>query len=182
MKGTMGPRPKPTAIRKREGNRGKRAWNHDEPQPPDALPRCPKHLAPVARTEWRRVARTLHAMGVLTTIDRAALAAYCQSYAKWVEAERKLQETPPLVKTPSGYIQQSPWIAIANKQLEIMGRYMAELGMTPAARSRVSTEDPRMQVPTIEFRTIYEAKPVELLSKALDEVAERLGERREPAE
>ena len=45
-------------------------------------------------------------------------------------------ETPPLVKTPSGYVQQSPWLAIANKQLELMGRYMTELGMTPAARSR----------------------------------------------
>ena len=91
-----------------EGNRGKRAWNHDEPEPPDGIPRCPKHLAPVARTEWRRVARSLHAMGVLTPIDRAALAAYCQSYAKWVEAETKLKETPPLLKTPSGYVQQSP--------------------------------------------------------------------------
>ena len=57
------PRPKPTAIRRLEGNRGKRAWNHDEPQPPDAMPRCPEHLAPVAKAEWRRVARTLHAHG-----------------------------------------------------------------------------------------------------------------------
>ena len=133
-----GRRPKPTAIRRLEGNRGKRAWNHEEPVPPDALPRCPAHLAPVARAEWRRVARTLHTMGVLTTIDRAALAAYCQAYARWVEAEEKLKETPPLLKTPSGYVQQSPWLGIANKQLELMGRYMYELGMTPAARSRVT--------------------------------------------
>ena len=27
---------------------------------------------------------------------------------------------------------------MANKQLELMGRYMVELGLTPAARSRVS--------------------------------------------
>jgi P27 family predicted phage terminase small subunit len=147
-------RPKPTAIRRLEGNRGKRAWNHDEPTPPDALPRCPEHLAPVARTEWRRVARTLHAMGVLTTIDRAALAAYCQAYARWVEAEQRLKKTPPLYKTPSGYVQQSPWLAIANKQLEVMGRYMVELGMTPASRSRVAAEDPRMALPAIELRAI----------------------------
>jgi P27 family predicted phage terminase small subunit len=156
---TRGRRPKPTAIRRIEGNRGKRAWNHDEPQPPDGIPRCPAYLAPVARTEWRRVARALYDMGVLTTLDRAALAAYAQSYAKWVEAEQKLKETPPLLKTPSGYVQQSPWIGIANKQLELMGRYMTELGMTPAARSRVAAEDPRMVLPTIEFHTIYEARP-----------------------
>lgn len=159
MKG--GQRPKPTAIRRLQGNPGKRAWNHDEPVPPDVVPRCPKHLAPVARTEWRRVARSLYAMGVLTLIDRAALAAYCQSYAKWVEAEQKLKETPPLLKTPSGYVQQSPWVAIANKQLELMGRYMTELGMTPASRSRVGV-DPRMALPdTIAFRTICGKKPQE---------------------
>jgi P27 family predicted phage terminase small subunit len=158
MKARMGPRPKPTAIRRMEGNRGKRAWNHDEPEPPDGIPRCPKHLAPVARTEWRRVARALYGMGVLTVIDRAALAAYCQSYAKWVEAENKLKETPALLKTPSGYVQQSPWMAISNKQLELMGRYMTELGMTPASRSRVGVKDPRMQLPTAIEWTILDEK------------------------
>lgn len=80
-------------------------------------------------------------MGVLTTIDRAALAAYCQAYGRWVEAEEKLRETPALFKTPSGYVQQSPWMGIANKQLELMGRFMVELGMTPAARTRVAVVD-----------------------------------------
>ena len=84
------------------------------------------------------MARVLH--GVLTLIDRAALAAYCQAYGRWVEAEERLRETPMLFKTPSGYVQQSPWLGIANKQLELMGRYMTELGMTPASRSRVVVE------------------------------------------
>jgi hypothetical protein len=44
------------------------------------------------------------------------------------------------VKTPSGYVQQSPWLGIAHKQLELMGRYMVELGLTPAARSRVMAD------------------------------------------
>ena len=174
MKGTNGRRPKPTAIRRLEGNRGKRAWNHDEPEPPDGIPRCPKHLAPVARTEWRRVARSLYGMGVLTLIDRAALAAYCQSYAKWVEAEQRLRETPPLLKSPSGYVQQSPWMAISNKQLELMGRYMTELGMTPASRSRVTKEDARMQVPEITFTTIYEGDSVADFKKKIETMASRM--------
>jgi P27 family predicted phage terminase small subunit len=101
------------------------------------LPTCPSHLNPAAAAEWRRVAKALQQAGVLTTFDRAALAAYCQAWGRWVEAEERLRETPPLVKTPSGYVQQSPWLTIAHKQLELMGRYMVELGMTPAARSRV---------------------------------------------
>ena len=107
------------------------------PQAPDALPRCPAHLTPVAAKEWRRLAGPLHKMGVISTTDRAALAAYCQAWARWVEAEEKLQETPMLIRTPSGYAQQSPWLSIANKQMELMGKYMAELGLTPVARARL---------------------------------------------
>ena len=55
-----------------------------------------------------------------------------------MEAEERLRETPILFKTPSGYVQQSPWLGIANKQLELMSRFMVELGMTPASRSRVA--------------------------------------------
>lgn len=105
-----------------------------------ALPRCPGHLSAVARKEWRRLAPVLHEVGVLTLADRAALAAYCQSHARWVEAEEKLRDTPMLLKTPSGDVQQSPWLSVVNKQLEVMGRYMSELGLTPVARARLDME------------------------------------------
>jgi hypothetical protein len=42
-----------------------------------------------------------------------------------------------LLKTPSGYVQQSPWLTIANKQMELMNRYMTELGLTPVTRTRL---------------------------------------------
>lgn len=134
-----GPPKKPTAWRRMEGNRGKRAWNHAEPKPPEGTPDCPDHLSEEAKAEWHRLVDTLVGMGVLTIVDRAVLAAYCQAYGRWVEAERKLQETPVLFKTPSGYVQQSPWLNIANRQMELMGRYMAEIGLTPASRSRIAT-------------------------------------------
>jgi P27 family predicted phage terminase small subunit len=57
----------------------------------------------------------MHRLGIISDLDRAALAAYCQAYGRWVEAERKLKETPPLIKLPSGIIQQSPWLTISNK-------------------------------------------------------------------
>ncbi len=134
-----GPPKKPTAWRRMEGNRGKRAWNHAEPKPPEGTPDCPDHLSEEAKAEWHRLVDTLVGMGVITIVDRAVLAAYCQAYGRWVEAERKLQETPVLFKTPSGYVQQSPWLNIANRQMELMGRYMAEIGLTPASRSRIAT-------------------------------------------
>jgi P27 family predicted phage terminase small subunit len=124
-----GRKPKPAALRK---------GTVDAPQPPDALPRCPPHLDAVARKEWRRLATPLYEMGVLTVADRGAFAAYCQAWSRWVEAEEQLRKTPLLLKTPSGYVQQSPWLSIANKQMELMCRYMGEMGLTPAARLRVA--------------------------------------------
>lgn len=132
-----GPPRKPSAWRRAEGNRGKRAWNHQEPRPPKDHPDCPAHLSEEAREEWFRLVDVLREMGVITVIDRAVLAAYCQAYGRWVEAEEKLKETPLLIKTPSGYIQQSPWLNVANRQMELMGRYMTEIGLTPASRSRI---------------------------------------------
>lgn len=119
------------------------------------VPRCPAHLDAVARKEWRRLARTLFEAGILTVADRAAFAAYCQAYSRWAEAERKLREGPKLIKTPSGYVQQSPWIGIANKQVELMGRFMAELGITPTSRARLGVEGAEANEPLIVFKTVF---------------------------
>jgi hypothetical protein len=97
------------------------------------------------------------------------LAAYCQAWGRWVEAEEKLRETPTMVRTPSGYVQQNPWLPVANKQLEIMSRYMAELGLTPASRSRVkalSDAAPAHEPIQYIFRTINSSK---------EDLAERRG-------
>ena len=98
-------------------------------------------------------------MGVLTVADRAAFAAYCQAYSRWAEAERKLAETPMLIKAPTGYVQQSPWLSIANRQMDLMCRYMTEMGLTPASRTRIAVP-PEAQEPTvIRVTTVYEPAP-----------------------
>jgi len=137
-----GRRPKPTPIKRLLGNPGRRRLNDREPTPAIDIPTCPAHLLPTAKAEWKRLAHDLHNLGVLTRLDRAALAGYCQAYGRWVEAEKKLRETPGILKMPSGYLQQNPWLSIATKQLELMCRFMVELGLTPSARSRVLAMPP----------------------------------------
>jgi P27 family predicted phage terminase small subunit len=134
-----GRRPKPTALRLVDGNAGHRPINAHEPKPACSMPTCPAHLSPTGKAEWKRLAGEMHRLGIISQLDRAALAAYCQAYGRWVESERKLKETPTLIKLPSGYIQPSPWLGIAHKQLELMQRYMGELGLSPVSRARVST-------------------------------------------
>jgi phage terminase small subunit len=103
-----GPPKKPTAWRRAEGNLGKRAWNHAEPTPPEATPDCPEQLSDEARADWHRLVDTLVRMGVITIVDRAVLAVYCQAYGRWLEAEQKLRETPLLFKTPSAMCSSRP--------------------------------------------------------------------------
>jgi P27 family predicted phage terminase small subunit len=133
-----GRKPKPTHLKLLDGNPGRRRTNSSEPEPAHKAPTCPSHLCPPAKAEWKRLAQQLSVLRILTELDRAALAAYCQAYGRWVEAERKLHETPMLLKLPSGYVQQNPWLTIANKQLELMHKYLGEFGLSPVSRSRVS--------------------------------------------
>jgi phage terminase small subunit len=44
-----------------------------------------------------------------------------------------------MIKSPTGFPIQSPYLAIANRQAEIMMRIASEFGFTPASRSRIST-------------------------------------------
>jgi hypothetical protein len=56
------------------------------------------------------------------------------------ERAETLLGTPMLFRTPSGYVQRSPCLGLINKQLELIGRYLVELGMAPASRSRVMAD------------------------------------------
>lgn len=137
-----GRKPTPSVLKLVRGNPGNRPLNPNEPDPRAALPTCPSHLCPAAKAEWKRVGHEMKELGMLSKLDRSVFAGYCQAYGRWVEAERKLNEMPMLLKMPSGYIQQNPWLTIANKQLELMLKFGSELGLSPSTRSRVSVTKP----------------------------------------
>lgn len=131
--------PKAVATKWLAGNPGKRPL----PKPRVAggavpTPRCPAHLSDVARREWRRVAPGLSRAGVLDLQARSVLALYCQAYATWCEAESHLQTEGRVMQFESGYKQVSPWVGIGRAAQESMRQAMADLGMTPASRERVS--------------------------------------------
>lgn len=133
-----GRRPTPTRLKLLAGNPGKRPLNPDEPRPEVCVPECPPELGPVARQEWDRLVEELVALGLLTNLDRAALAAYCGAYALWADATAQIEKYGAMIKSPQGFPIQSPYLAIANRQAEIMMRIASEFGFTPASRSRIS--------------------------------------------
>ena len=142
-----GRKPKPTRLKVITGNPGKRPLNLDEPMPEPAIPDCPPELSPAAQREWHRLAGELGKLRILTNFDRGALAAYCSAYALWAESVEAIQKFGVMVKSPTGYPIQSPYVSIANRQAEIMLRIASEFGFTPASRGRIST--PSMSEPTL---------------------------------
>lgn len=139
-----GRKPKPTALKLVTGNPGKRALPEHEAKIPLAEPTAPEFLNDDAKIEWTRVCAMLYRAGLMTELDRAALAAYCQAYGVWAQVERavgKLQAGGELngllMKTTNGNVIQHALLGIANKARSDVVRYAAEFGMTPSARSRV---------------------------------------------
>ncbi len=139
--GRRGPRPKPTKLKELAGNPGKRALNRNEPRPPRAnrTPGPPAHLSVEARKAWKRLARDLHALGLLTRVDYDALAAYCETWATWVEAKRRLRESNLVLRSGERYVR-NPLLIIIDESEKRMHRWLAEFGMTPSSRSRVQVE------------------------------------------
>jgi len=154
-----GRHPKPTRIKALTGNPGKRPLNPHEPRPEPALPECPAELSPLAKQEWMRLTAELAKLNLITHLDRGALATYCGAYALWAEAMGQIQKFGTMVKSPTGYPIQSPYLAIANRQAEFMMRVASEFGFTPASRSRISAPPPD-QLPLLDLTVDeYEEEP-----------------------
>jgi P27 family predicted phage terminase small subunit len=131
-----GRKPKPLELKVLHGTAMDKA-RQEQPKPRRTMPRCPDTLTGVAADKWRTLARELYDAGLLTTIDKDALATYCVVFARWVDAEAKLAESGPVLKTAAGNIIQNPYLAIVNRCIEQMGKLEAEFGMTPSSRTRV---------------------------------------------
>lgn len=145
-----GRKPKPTGLKVLEGNPGKRKLNDREPKPNKTAPTCPRWLEDEAKKEWKRLAKKMEAIGILTEVDMAAFAGYCQAYARWKEAEEYLSAHGATVVTPNGYVQQVPQVSIAQTYLKLMGKYASEFGLTPASRSRLIA-DAKPEAPVDEM-------------------------------
>jgi len=146
-----GRKPKPIAEKLAEGNPGKRRLNSAAPNLKPALPEPPASLTAAAKAEWARLSQELFDAGLLTNVDRDALATYCEFWADWVDARSHIDVPGGKVFiTEKGYQQQSPWVGMANKAAANMLRIAAEFGLTPASRARLAVAPPKTEEDEIE--------------------------------
>jgi len=145
---TRGRKPKPSGLKVISGTDRADRRNPDEPKFNPEIPAVPEFLSDPAKVEWGRVCDALYGAGILAKTDRAALAAYCQAYGRWQQAEEALAKMAErdgvtkgiMIKTTNGNAVQNPLVGTANKAMADMVRYAAEFGMTPSARSRIKAE------------------------------------------
>jgi P27 family predicted phage terminase small subunit len=66
-------------------------------------------LGLLARKEWDRLVAQLGPLRLLTHLDRAALATYCEAYGLWAESTEAIQKHGVMIKSP----QRSAAIALS---------------------------------------------------------------------
>ena len=92
---TAGRKPTPTALKLVKGNPGKRALPKSEAVVALSEPTPPAFLCDDAKVEWGRVCSALYAAGLMTELDRAALAAYAAAYGRWAQERNALSRALP---------------------------------------------------------------------------------------
>ena len=133
-----GTKPKPKALRLLQGEKKKSRINQNEPQPELGVPVCPAFLSETAKAEWDRISKELDKLGLLTEMDMAALAGYCDAYGRWADASVILKKEGLIIRTETDRIVQNPALAIIAQALKEMKGFLVEFGMTPSSRTRVS--------------------------------------------
>jgi len=148
--GQRGPAPTPTSILNARGSwRAKGRAN--EPRPAAGAPPMPRWLSKEAKAEWKRIVPDLLALGVLTRVDRTALAAYCQAHAELVEATRLLEAEGRILGVPvfnkagdqTGTVKKAhPAVRLQRDAFARVKVFLGEFGLTPATRAKLAVPGP----------------------------------------
>jgi len=131
-----GRRPTPTALKRAQGNPGKRKLRDDEPTATTGTT-APKCLGRVGRNEWSRVMKATKELGTITKLDRGELTIYCKAWENFCAAVDIYTADGLVVVAPNGTMKRHPAVDIANSAAKLMDSTAKELGFTPAARSKV---------------------------------------------
>lgn len=139
--GRRGPAPKPQAVKKLQGTHRADRDGGADAAVDDRKPQCPRWLGTAAKREWARISKPLHDAGLLTYVDRVALAMYCDAYGRWVETVLSLKGEPAVLQTDKGYMYPHPLVKLEQQYKTDVLRMAREFGMTPSARARVVVGD-----------------------------------------
>lgn len=132
---TRGPKPKPTELKKIQGNPGKRPLNQGQPKPKVAVKK-PRGMQPLARKLWDEYAPELARLEILTGVDSAAFRLMAEHFGFALQAAKQMQEAGLTVASDEG-IKKNPLAQIFKDNSLAFKAYAAEFGLTPSSRTRL---------------------------------------------
>ena len=129
-----GRKPLPTTVKQIKGTLQKCRTNLREPKPQGDLVEPPEYMSEGAKSAWR-YALECAPPHLLKKLDMSVLEVWACAADLYRKAQAGISKTGLLVKAPNtGVPMQSPYLAIANKQAQIMTKAATEMGFTPASR------------------------------------------------
>jgi P27 family predicted phage terminase small subunit len=144
--GARGAKAKPAALKRLEGNPGKRKLptGHVVPTGPT---RSPEHLEGYALEVWQRVMRAMPD-GVYLSTDVETLLAYCDAADTLRKAMWAIKIEGHVLQTPYGP-KRNPWTVIASQARQQIATLGTRLGLDPVARESIKA--PEQQKPDGKF-------------------------------
>ena len=123
-----------------------------EPKPPEKMPACPSHLDDMAKIEWQRCGDILMTIGLMTELDMAVLAGYCQAYSEWARATIEVPKKGPVwIEAKTGLPRLNPWLRVAREAYDRMIKAAVLLGLSPSSRASLKVEKPKVPDAGDEF-------------------------------
>jgi P27 family predicted phage terminase small subunit len=137
------PKPRPPQLKLLNGKRPGTDSGGRRVKPAPAFvrkaPAPPTWLSAEAKAEWRRVVPQLERLNLLKLEDRAALATYCETWARFVQATRMIQSEGLTIRANQGLLAH-PAVAIARTAGRELRAWCAEFGFTPSAEGRLNVQ------------------------------------------
>jgi P27 family predicted phage terminase small subunit len=137
-----GRKPQPTALKILKGNPSGKPLKKNEPKPLRCISSAPHWVSPEAATYWDKIEPMLFRIGVLTEADELMLGILCQSYANLLKAREMIEKHGPVIKTPNGSIQISPFKSLERQAFADIMKVCQEFGMSPSSRARLTATPP----------------------------------------
>ena len=134
----------PTKLKILKGTQRADRFNPNEPMPDPNIPEAPDHLSKDALIEWGRISNHLAKLGLLSDLDMAALAMYCQAWDRIVKYEKIVEKSSELHKSGEN-ITLSPAMWVINKAYDQCYKLLTEFGMSPASRAKVSAKEQKKE-------------------------------------
>jgi P27 family predicted phage terminase small subunit len=137
-----GPRPKPTALKVVAGTFRPDRSPANEPAPRPDIGDPPDFLDDQQRSLWLELVEESPA-GLLTAVDRGIVGRYVVVLDAFAAAVKLWNQSGKhrMMRTPEGRLTESPLLKALRRDLDPLRAMEAELGYTPAARTRIDIPD-----------------------------------------